>query len=71
METKLDDLDTIDIDGYDFLSQSRKQKYVRKSGGLGVFIKHSLAPYVSIVESDSVNSHNLYDFMYSESDSLT
>ena len=53
METKLDDLGIIDINGYDFLSQPRKQNYVRKSGGLGVFFKHSLTPYVSIVHSDS------------------
>lgn len=52
-ETKLDDFDTINIDGYDFLSQCRKQAYIRKSGGIGVFIKQTISSYVSIVESDS------------------
>lgn len=36
-ETKLDDYGIINIDGYDFFSQCRKQKYIRKSGGLGFF----------------------------------
>ena len=52
-ETKLDDYDIINIDSYDFFSQCRKQKYIRKSGGLGFFIKHTLKPYINIVKSDS------------------
>ena len=52
-ETKLDDYDIINIDSYDFFSQCRKQKYIRKSGGLGFFIKHTLTPYINIVKSDS------------------
>ncbi|MCG7877394.1 MAG: endonuclease/exonuclease/phosphatase family protein, partial [Candidatus Thiodiazotropha endolucinida] len=52
-ETKLDDLDLINISGYEFYSQTRKQKFLRKSGGMGVFIRKSLASYISIVQSDS------------------
>ena len=52
-ETKLDKYDVINLPGYVFHSQCRKQKYVRKSGGLGIFIKQSLSSYVSFLESDS------------------
>ena len=52
-ETKLDKYDDINLPGYVFRSQCRKQKYIRKSGGIGVFVKQSLSSYVSFVESDS------------------
>ena len=52
-ETKLDKYDVIDMPGYVFHSQCRKQKYIRKSGGIGIFIKQTLSPHVSIIESDS------------------
>ena len=52
-ETKLDKYDDINLPGYVFLSQCRKQKYIRKSGGIGVFVKQSLSSLVSFVESDS------------------
>ena len=51
-ETKLDKYDVINLPGYDFISQCRKQKYICKSGGIGVFVKQSLSVYVSFVESD-------------------
>ena len=49
----LDKYDDINLPGYVFLSQCRKQKYIRKSGGIGVFVKQSLPSYVSFVDSDS------------------
>lgn len=52
-ETKLDIFDLIELPGYTFFSQCRKQKYKRKSGGIGVFVKQSLFPHVSLIESDS------------------
>ena len=52
-ETKTDETDIISIDGYSYKSKPRRQKYVRKSGGLGVFVKDELNKYVDIVESDS------------------
>ena len=52
-EAKIDKYDDINLPGYVFLSQCRKQKYIRKSGGIGVLVKQSLSPYVSFVESDS------------------
>ena len=45
--------DDINLPGYVFLSQCRKQKYIRKSGGIGVFVKQSLPSYVSFVEYHS------------------
>ena len=41
------------MEDYKFLSKCRKQTYRRKNGGLGVFVKQSLGPYVSLVEYDS------------------
>ena len=52
-ETKLDDLDLINLPGHSFVSQVRKQRYLRKSGGIGVFVRNCLFRHVSLVESDS------------------
>ncbi|XP_053405613.1 uncharacterized protein LOC128558990 [Mercenaria mercenaria] len=52
-ETKVDEHDIIDIDGYTFFSKPRKQKYIRKSGGVGVLIKESVAKYVDTIDSNS------------------
>ena len=52
-ETKLDNYDIVSIPNYTFLGQTRKQRYFRKSGGLGVFIKNSIASYVTQIDSDS------------------
>ena len=35
-----------------FLTQCRKQKYHRKSGGIGVFIEDDMYPHVTVIESD-------------------
>ena len=51
-ETKLDRYDLIELPGYVFLSQCGKQKYIRKSGGIGVFVKQSFS-HISQIESDS------------------
>ena len=52
-ETKTDETDIISIDGYSYKSKPRRQKYVRKSGGLGHFVKDELNKYVDIIERDS------------------
>ena len=52
-ETKLDDTDVISVPGYNFLSQHRKQNYVRKSGGIGVLYKSELSSKVNILETES------------------
>ena len=41
------------LEGYTFLSQYRKQHFIRKSGGIGVFLKSDIAPYVTYIDSDS------------------
>ena len=53
-ETKLDNFDIIDIPCFDFVSQVRKQKYLRKSGGIGVFINKSISKQVTVLDSESV-----------------
>jgi len=52
-ETKLDTSDIIDIDSYQYFSQPRKQKYIRKSGGLGAFVSAKLVNYTETINSDS------------------
>ena len=52
-ETKLDNFDIIDIPCFDFVSQVRKQKYLRKSGGIGVFINKSISKQVTVLYSES------------------
>ena len=37
-ETKLAHTDVISVPGYNFLSQQRKQMFIRKSGGIGIFL---------------------------------
>ena len=51
-EIKLDHTDVISVDGYIFESKPRQAKYIRKSGGIGVFIKQSLQHVFEIVETD-------------------
>ena len=52
-ESKIDKYDIISLDGYNYISQCRKQPYIRKSGGIGVFVKSEIYPYVTVIESDS------------------
>ena len=50
---KIDKYDVITLEGYTFLPQCTKQKYLRKSGGIWVFIKDDIYPHVTVIESDS------------------
>ena len=52
-ETKLDNFDIIDIPDYEFISQTRKQKFIRRSGGIGAFVHKSLSHKISQIDSDS------------------
>ncbi len=52
-ETKLDKYDVVSIPGYRFIAQSRKQKYFRKSGGIGIFVKNPSSEFVTVIESES------------------
>lgn len=52
-ETKLDKTDVISVPGYEFISQERKQKYIRKSGGIGLFHRDFLKNEINVIETDS------------------
>ena len=52
-ETKLDNSDIISVQGYTFMSQPRKQRYLRKSGGIGAFVKNDLFQHISVIETES------------------
>ena len=52
-ETKLDATDLINIDGYDFISKPRQQPSLRRSGGLGLFVKTELSRYIETLNSES------------------
>ena len=47
-ETKLDDLDIIDIDGFDCHTMNRTT-FKSKSGGLALLVMHSLSNSIEIV----------------------
>ena len=49
-ETKLDSTDVVSVPGYTFLSQHRKQKVYRKSGGIGILFKDSLSNKLKLLE---------------------
>ena len=52
-ETKLDETDVVLLDGYTFISQPRKQKYLRKSGGIGFFVRNNLSKHVKTITMQS------------------
>ena len=52
-ETKLDEADVILLDGYTFISQPRRQKYLRKSGGIGIFVRNNLSKHVKTITMQS------------------
>ena len=52
-ETKTDDIDIISIDGYECFIQSRKQRYIRRSGGICIFIKKALYRFLKVIETAS------------------
>lgn len=52
-EAKIDETDIILFPGFTAFYQPRKQKFLRKSGGIVVYVKDSLAKFVSKIESES------------------
>ena len=60
-ETKLDEADIILLDGYTFISQPRRQKYLRKSGGIGFFVRNNLSKHVktSTMQSEYIACINI------------
>ena len=51
-ETFLDE-HIVNVQGYHYISQPRKQAYQRKSGGIGIFVKNCLLTHVVKVEATS------------------
>ena len=52
-ETKLDKYDSIELHGFTFISKCRKHKFIRKSGGLGVFVRNELSEFIAQEDSES------------------
>ena len=52
LETKLDDLDVVNIDNYDCVRKDRKQKVIRRSGGIAVLVNKHIARYFEYIDSD-------------------
>ena len=53
VETKLEDIDVISIPGFQCFSQPRKQKYIRKSGGIALFAKDEIFQHCKYLATDS------------------
>ena len=54
VQTKLDSFDSVVCDGYRFYGVNRKQ-CKRKSGGVGIFVKTSLADHIVILDDNNEN----------------
>lgn len=52
-ETHIDSNDIADIPGYTFSAKNRSQPYLRKSGGIGIYLCDKLAPFVDVIENVS------------------
>lgn len=51
-ETKLDDLDIVKLDHHMCIAKNRKQKVIRKSGGIAVMIKENILKYFEYIDSE-------------------
>ena len=51
-ETKCDKYDIISSKNHIFLSKPRTQKFIRKSGGIGLLVKQNISKYVETIDSD-------------------
>ncbi|MEW8547931.1 MAG: hypothetical protein AB2693_30870, partial [Candidatus Thiodiazotropha sp.] len=52
-ETKLDDVDYVEIDGFKIFSQNRKSYSRHRSGGITLLIKDEISHHVKVLKSDS------------------
>ncbi|MEW8547682.1 MAG: endonuclease/exonuclease/phosphatase family protein [Candidatus Thiodiazotropha sp.] len=53
VETKLEDTDVVSIPGFQCFSQPRKQKYIRKSGGIALYAKNDIFEHCKHLSTDS------------------
>ena len=51
-ETKLDDLDVINVSQYVCVTKNRRQKVIRKSGGIDVLIRGGIYRYFEYIDTD-------------------
>ena len=51
VETKLDKHDIISLQGYTFISNPRKQIVLRKSRGIGIYLKNDISEHISQIET--------------------
>ena len=52
-ESKLDQYDVISVDGFTFKHKPRQQTYIRRSGGVGIFVHNELDKFVQTIDSES------------------
>ena len=52
-ETHIDDTDIVDIKNYNFIAKNRKKSYKRKSGGVGVYVRNEVTPFVQVLPNES------------------
>ena len=52
-ETKLDDIDSIQLPGYEIICQNRKKLSRYRSGGTALIVKSSTFPFIKTHESKS------------------
>ena len=50
-ESKIDATDIISFPGYCCYDQPRKQKYIRRSGGISVYFDEKLVNYISKIDT--------------------
>ena len=53
MGNKIRQIDSIELHGFTFISKCRKQKCIRKSRGLGIFVQNELSEFITQVDSES------------------
>ena len=53
-ETKVDEFDILSLPGFTAISQPRKQRQYRKSGGLAVFIKDDISKYCTHYKQNQI-----------------
>ena len=46
-------MDEISLEGYKYVHQTRKQKFLRKSGGIGVFVRNEMCQNIELMPSSS------------------
>jgi exonuclease III len=52
-ETHTDNNDIVDITGFTYFAKHRTQQYLRKSGGIGIYVRDNIAPHVTLHSSRS------------------